>query len=819
MNALRRRAAAGMAAAGWLTVTGPAMAQTAPPLPQEFVRRSGQVELKVGGTTMTIEQRSMAAKLDWKSFDIARGHTVRINQPGPDAFIVNRVTGDAASTIHGSLIANGGVYVVNPHGVVFGSTARVDVGSLHAWGARLSDAEMDAAGAPRLPEHPRSQVVHSGRIIVRDGGVAAFVAKDLRLESGSRIHASGARVALLAFDAAGDEPGSSQGSLLMDEDAPIHAFGGMVEVYVPAGKVRLGQVRTHELAVNLQDVPLPSRVTKDYDGKRLVGGLGRVDDLSFTSDSTLRLSLAAGDSQPGRQQGEPRLEFRDWLGEVSATLVPTPALSEVTIEPPGDAERARIDLPVFDRKLAGEATFEGVADGTMTIKQQSDHAVLDWKSFNIAEDFGVKFVQKDAASTVVNRVFDTEGSQIHGRLEANGKVFVFNPNGVLLGRTARVQLGGGGFLGFSLSDEQATDPAQGWQLSSTSTDAEVRNEGRIAITNGGVATLASPSKLTQAGLINAPQGTVNLVGGTAALSMQAQGGTVDPGESSPSDGLTHLGRTRAVGGTVRMSARSAGFVASGLIDVSDGGDLEVDALHGGSLDAHVRPGKRISIKGFGWRVPRHPNGFGPGELAANQIVSWLDAGSDVHIETSGRTLNVNAPIHASGKGGGSLTLRSRSHDVRLNSDISLQNGDLIVETGADLSMSQDASVSVNAGKARFSAKEAVSLSKVSAKALEIDAPVTVAFEAKDKVYDGTTSAEVARESSEGFWLFTGSNLKLRRTYRFDSAEPGERRVTPHLELSGFGGAPLRLDVRSAHGLLLERRLRLPERNDRSGRHR
>ena len=791
---------AALAAAGLLTVPHKAMAQATPSvaavLPQGHHVRSGQVEVRSTGTTMTIEQASLAAKLDWKRFDIAEGHTVRINQPGPHAFLVNRITGDTVSAINGSLIANGGVYLINPHGVVFGRTAQVNVGSLRAWGALLSDEDMDVNGAPLSPGNPQSQVVNAGRIVVRDGGVAALVAQDLRLASGSSIRAPGGRVTLEATDLGDGEPGS--GSLLMEENAPIHAFGGEVEVYA-SGKVTLGRVQTHDFVINRRDIPLPSASAKGYDGRRFVRGLGNTEALSFTSDSTLQLSLVASGSEPGRHVGEPRLEFRDWLGDVRADVVPEHGRSAVTVAPPSDAERARVDLPVFDKKLLGEASVGSVTDKTMTIEQHSDHAVLDWKSFNIAEDFGVKFVQNDGASTIVNRVFDTEGSRIHGRLEANGKVFVFNPNGVLLGRTAKVQIGGGGFLGFSLSDKQAMDPTQEWHLSSGSERADVRNEGTITITGGGVAMLASPSSLVQAGLIHAPQGTVNLVGGTAAMSMASQGATAALTEFVDG-GIWHVGRTRAPGGTVRALARAPEVVASGLIDISDGGQLEVRGFYGGILDAHVRPGAGIFVEGYGWHVPIDPDGLGRGQISAKRISSWLEAGSHVHISTWGETLSVGAPIHATGRRGARLTLASGDDRAILaDADISLGQGDLSFASEGEIRMAPDASISAKSGKVRFAAKEGLLLSKVKAKTLEIDVPLTAGFDAKDKVYDGTPSADVENETFKGLTLNEGSNLTLHKSYRFDSAALGEHTVKPKFEISGFGDAPLPLSVRVADG--------------------
>ena len=53
----------------------------------------------------------------------------------------------------------------------------------------------------------------------------------------------------------------------------------------------------------------------------------------------------------------------------------------------------------------------------------------------------MKFAQPNANSAVLNRVAGTGGmSQISGNLTANGQVFLINPNGILFGNGARVNV-------------------------------------------------------------------------------------------------------------------------------------------------------------------------------------------------------------------------------------------------------------------------------------------------------------------------------------------------------------------------------------------
>jgi len=95
-------------------------------LPQggQFVAGTGSIA--TSGSALTVTQNTARGVIDWNSFSIGNGNQVQFNN-GSGATL-NRVTGGNASSILGSLSATGSLYIINPQGVVIGSTGVVTTG-------------------------------------------------------------------------------------------------------------------------------------------------------------------------------------------------------------------------------------------------------------------------------------------------------------------------------------------------------------------------------------------------------------------------------------------------------------------------------------------------------------------------------------------------------------------------------------------------------------------------------------------------------------------------------------------------------------------
>jgi filamentous haemagglutinin family N-terminal domain len=167
-----------------LTAAGPVLAN-----PQNGTVVGGSVDLGSDGTaTRTITQQSERAIINWQRFDIGNGEATRFVQPGSGAIVLNRVIGgEGRSTIDGALTANGGVWLINPNGVLFGANARVDVHSLLATTADILDGDFMNGASSRFAfatpsANADATIVNQGEITLGEAGLGALVAPHVRNE-------------------------------------------------------------------------------------------------------------------------------------------------------------------------------------------------------------------------------------------------------------------------------------------------------------------------------------------------------------------------------------------------------------------------------------------------------------------------------------------------------------------------------------------------------------------------------------------------------------------------------------------------------------
>ena len=108
----------------------------------------GNAAISQQGALTSVQQNSQRAIVNWQSFGVNAGETVRFNQPNVNAAILNRVTGALPSSLNGLIEGNGKVFLVNPNGIVLGQNGIVNVqGGFVASTQNLNDAAFMAGDA------------------------------------------------------------------------------------------------------------------------------------------------------------------------------------------------------------------------------------------------------------------------------------------------------------------------------------------------------------------------------------------------------------------------------------------------------------------------------------------------------------------------------------------------------------------------------------------------------------------------------------------------------------------------------------------------
>jgi filamentous hemagglutinin family protein len=224
-------------------------------------------------------------------------------------------------------------------------------------------------------------------------------------------------------------------------------------------------------------------------------------------------------------------------------------------------------LPAQGRIVAGQGTIQS-SGAAMTVRQASPTMTANWQSFNVGRDASVRFEQPGASSVAVNRVTGGgQASQILGNLSANGRVFVVDPAGVVIGPGARVDVGG--LVATSL-DVAADGPDGGrYALTGGAGRGAVRNLGEIAAKEGGFVALVAP-QVANDGAIFAPGGTAALAAGQSARLELGGGGLIGVQVDSAVAGarIDNRGVIAADGGRVIMTARQAGPMLATAINQS-----------------------------------------------------------------------------------------------------------------------------------------------------------------------------------------------------------------------------------------------------------
>ena len=276
------------------------------------------------------------------------------------------------------------------------------------------------------------------------------------------------------------------------------------------------------------------------------------------------------------------------------------------------------------------------AGAMTTITQTSQQLALDWASFSVGAGETVRFLQPNAQSVALNRVLGTDPSSILGRLSANGQVFLLNPNGVLFGASAQVDVGG--LVASTLSLSNADFAAGRLQLQGGGTAGSVSNAGRITAAEGGYVVLAAP-QVKQTGDITTRLGSTVLAAGEH-VTLQLQGSSL-LGYRIERGALNALveqaGRITADGGAVLVEAKALDALSTSVVN------------HTGVIQARTvqaREGRIVLLGDLG---------VGRTQVSGTLDASAPEGGNGGFIETSAAVVKVDETARVTTRSSGGKT--------------------------------------------------------------------------------------------------------------------------------------------------------------------
>src|SRR5471030_68195 len=156
---------------------------------------SGAATFATVGKTLNVTNTT-GTQINWQGFSIAGGETTRFIQQNAQSAVLNRVTGNEPSSILGSLLSNGRVYLINPNGITVGAGANIDVAGFAASTLNILDKEA-VAGRFKLQDGGNAgKIVNNGTITTASGGFVYLIAP--QVENNGIITSSKGEIILAA---------------------------------------------------------------------------------------------------------------------------------------------------------------------------------------------------------------------------------------------------------------------------------------------------------------------------------------------------------------------------------------------------------------------------------------------------------------------------------------------------------------------------------------------------------------------------------------------------------------------------------------------
>jgi filamentous hemagglutinin family protein len=239
---------------------------------------AGAASFQTSGKTLTVTN-TPGTILNWSSFSIAPGEITRFQQQSALSAVLNRVTGGNPSSILGTLSSNGRVFLVNPHGIVFGQGSVINTAGFVASTLNISDADF-LSGRMKFEGGGNGVLRNEG--VIQAAGDIFLVGPQIenagliRSETGSVLLAAGQSVTITSPDAQG-----VQFALQAPTDSALNL--GVIEAKNAAGMFAGTLKHSGDIRVTSASVDASGRVT-----------LAAQKDAILDGNATINVDSSAG---------------------------------------------------------------------------------------------------------------------------------------------------------------------------------------------------------------------------------------------------------------------------------------------------------------------------------------------------------------------------------------------------------------------------------------------------------------------------------------------------------------------------------------------
>lgn len=257
-------------------------------------------------------------------------------------------------------------------------------------------------------------------------------------------------------------------------------------------------------------------------------------------------------------------------------------------------------LPQNGTVTLGSGSINQSNASTLNITQDTAKMAIDWQSFNVGQGNTVNFIQPSSSAIALNRVVGSDVSSIQGAINANGQVFLINPNGVLFSTTAQVNVGG--LVASTRNITNDNFAAGKFNFEGTNSNAII-NQGNIKTADGGYVVMIA-AKIDNMGSITAKQGLVGMASGDSVTLDMGGPVKLKVNVGTLNSLISNGGAINADAGHILLSAKAAGDLAASVINntgiieaksltTNAAGKIELQGdlvSHTGSLDASAVQG-------------------------------------------------------------------------------------------------------------------------------------------------------------------------------------------------------------------------------------